>query len=248
MAVRGYFGADARERRRRQAQPSGQARPKLSQAYLRERRQAGYFPDYGDCDSFVLSNELRAVASPFAAEIASLPYPDKAKSLVDDYADGIHEAITPVPGWSADVDAVAKTEHLADQPSERAAAQRLIRDLSPKPVLPEITPESLVSASWPDLLAGMAEPLDEPLRSLLERGSVPRGGAFLSQDKYGDRLRDRVLRDIDRAGIELRNRLKFHRQYQAQLVREAARAEAAAATPKTADDIRNELRELGIEV
>jgi hypothetical protein len=224
---------------RRRPQPT-RPEPVFSQEELRERRRAGLTTVYGG--GFSLADEVAAVVRPLAYRTSRLPSPRVCAARVDDLADATHELVSTVIGWLAEVDARARTAHLANDTGRRTAAIRLMVDLAQRPDAPEIGPDQLVSGSWAASLIEMTQPHSAALADLLDRARPPGDPQLRGVASRSERLCDLLGESVDYAARELSARIE--------------RAEGAATkrlrTPNDpngrAEAARAQLRELGIEV
>ncbi|OBI78913.1 hypothetical protein A5664_17060 [Mycolicibacterium fortuitum] len=206
-----------------------------SQAELRERRRAGLSTVYGG--AFSLADEMSAAVHPLAYRVSTLPNPQVCAGRVADLADAAHELVSTVTGWLAELDARARTEHLAHDTAKRTAAVRLLVDLAQRPVLPEIGAEQVASGSWAAALVEMAQPYTGPLSDLLARSRPPGDSELRGLASRSERLCD-LLRELDTATRQLQIRI--------------GKAEGAARRRPTqqsrADAARSQLRDLGVNI
>lgn len=224
--------------------------PVYTQDEQRDRRRNGLSVTLSG--EWSLSQEVVAICDPLGQCIAAAPNPARFRLTrevssqahlvnhpqgfligVDEVAVTIHGLVHVVVGLLAERDAQRKTAHLTGD--VRARSIRSVIDLTPRPELPEITPDDLVSGTWPARLTALAEPYTAPLSGLL--GSAPTPTA-------SDRMRG-ALRDVDRAALSLARRLDRDK---------ANRADRAATTAKpkpstqTEAARRAELAALGVEI
>lgn len=182
----------------RQAAPN-QAAP--NQAEQRARRRVGKRVVYGG--TFSARLEIAEVAAPLATRVAATDSPLAIRRLVLTLVDSVHELTGTVAGWVAEVDARARTEHLADEPGKRRAAMTLIADMAPRPALPEISDAMILDGSWVAPLVAMAAPVDTPLAALLKRSYPPGAEPLRGSLSRSERL-ERLMRDtLDRAALAL---------------------------------------------
>jgi hypothetical protein len=157
------------------------------------------------------------------------------RRLVLDYADAAHELVSTMTGWLAEVDAQAKTAHLAADPGKRAYATRTLVDLAPRPAAVEITDDMVADGSWAAALVALADGLDAALADLLARSWPPNANELRGQLSRSERL-DRLLREtVDRAALALDRGID----------RAEAQPTPAPAVPA---DLRAELESLGVSL
>lgn len=208
---------------------------RYSQAENRQRRRSGKLTS--NTRDFSAVREIADVAGPLAARVTYLATPLRVRRLVLDYADAAHEFVSTVTGWLAEVDAQAKTAHLADDPGQRAYATRTLVDLAPRPALPDITEESILNGTWAAAVTAMADTVDAPLAALLANAYPPGANELRGQLSRSERL-DRLLREtVDRAALALDRAIE----------RAESQPDPASTAPTTADP-RAELAALGINV
>lgn len=164
-----------------------EAVPVYTQAQWHERRRRGLVTL--QVESFSAAREIADVAGPLAARIAALWAPLRFRRLVLAYADAAHEFVSGVIGWQAEVDGRTRTAHL--EPGKRQYATTLIRDLAPRPELPEITDEMMIDGTWPAVLAALAVPL-----------SAQRWA-------FSDRLEKLLDETVDRAALALERKVAW---------------------------------------
>lgn len=211
--------------------------PVCSQEGLRERRLTGLSTVYGG--AFSLDHEVAAVVHPLAYRVAKLPNPQVCAGRVAELADAVHELVSTVTGWLAEVDARQRTEHLAHDTGKRTAAIRLLVDLAQRPTLPEIGAEQVASGSWAAALVEMAQTPTGPLSDLLRRALPPGDPHLRGVASRSERLCDLLRETVDHAARELSARID--------------KAAAAAANRRKdpnnrADAVRAQLRDLGVEI
>jgi hypothetical protein len=208
---------------------------RYTQAENRQRRNVGHLTRNGG--DFSAVREIAEVVEPSAARITTLTAPLRVRRQVLDYADAAHEFVGTVSGWLAVQDAYAKSAHLANEPDKRRAAVTLILDLTPRPVLPEITDAAILDGTWAAAVTAMAETVDGPLAALLARSWPPNANELRGQISRSERL-DRLLREtVDRASIALDRAIE-----------RAESQPAPTSTAPIAADPRAELAALGINV
>jgi hypothetical protein len=206
---------------------------------LRERRRGGLPVAYAG--EFSLTEEVVRIAGPLARRASRLPNPQVVNGRVTELVDAVHELVSAVVGWLAEID--GRREHAqrlaALDSADRARAVRRLVDLAPRPPLPVVGAEEIASGQWATALVEIAEPCDGPLAALLAR-SLPPGAVDLRRlDSRSEKLVG-LLREVDAAARQLEIA--------------TGKAEAAAAKRKTtrqqdrAEAAREELRALGIEV
>ncbi|MCH9728736.1 MAG: hypothetical protein K0U84_03465 [Actinomycetia bacterium] len=236
MGVTGYFG-----QRKRRRQPPPAPRPAYSQAEQADRRRQYLSIVYDG--GFSLSGELRSAADPLAQRIAAVREPARLTRAVENYIEALHEGVSTIVGWLGEDDGRKRTQHLADQPGRRRAAIRLIADLAQRPALPVLDPDALAAGSWPELLAEMAQPFDAGLADLLARSYPPDSPSLGARSSRSELLADLLRVSVDRPGVVLA-RVVDKAQHWAPI----DRPRAASAAPKSADDIRAELAQLGVRL
>ncbi|MDA4108167.1 hypothetical protein MHOL44478_12960 [Mycobacterium holsaticum DSM 44478] len=209
----------------------------LSQAQLRQRRRAGLTTAYGG--AFSLPAEVSAVVHPLARRVSRLPNPQVCASCAADLADAVHELVSTVIGWLAEIDAKARAEHLTHLDSAgKAQAVRLMVDLTQRPALPDIGSDALASGIWATHLVQMSQACSGELAGLLARARPPGDPQLRGVASRSERLCD-MLRDVDTAARQLEIRID--------------RAEAAAAKRRRSQNSRAQtkraqLRELGVAI
>jgi hypothetical protein len=200
----------------------------FSQAKARKRRRQRLITERLT-ESFSPSREVIEVAEPLAVRIAELakrqqsqsdvpPVELRFRSLVDAYADAVHECISALIGWEAEAEGRAKTTHLKDEPGKRLNAITRIKDLAQRPELPAISAATIRRGSWPVALAQMAAAAD----------------GLRVASSYSDKLNKLLIETIDRAAGDLERRIT------------AAESQPLPA-PARSTDPRAELAALGIE-
>jgi hypothetical protein len=195
----------------------------------RRRRRASMTVVY--TGAFDFGVEVAAIAEPLGQRVAAARQPLLFRSWVVELADAAHELVSTVVGWLAESDALAKTEHLADEPGKRRFAMTTLRDLAQRPALPEIADDMLLSGGWAAQLITMAAPSAEPLAALLARSWPPNAEALRGRLSRSERLNDLLRNTIDRAALALERRLDWAESAPSVRLRptEAARTEQARA-------------------
>lgn len=185
---------------------------------------------------FSLAAEVAAITGPLARRVANRPEPLAFRPYVTELADAVHEAVSTVVGWLAELDARRVTEHLADDPAKRAYAVRKIVDLAQRPMLPEVTDAGLNSGGWSAALVTMAEPVSAQLSDLLGRAIPPGDDRLRGHSSRSEQVVTLLRETIDRAALALGRRLDW--------------AESQPAPRRSADpaDVVAELRELGVNL
>lgn len=222
-----------RAKNRTYAATAGHRPPRrYTQAENRLRRTSGKLTrNTGD---FSALHEIADVAGPLAARVTYLAAPLRVRRLVLHYADAAHEFVSTVTGWLAEVDAQAKTAHLAADPGKRHYAVTTLVDLAPRPALPDISETSILDGSWAAAVTAMADTVDAPLAALLGKSFPPNANELRGQLSRSERL-DRLLREtVDRAALALDRAID--------------RAESQPSRTPTTTDPRAELAALGINV
>ncbi|WP_067789029.1 hypothetical protein [Mycobacterium sp. 852014-52450_SCH5900713] len=210
----------------------------VDQIEQRRRRRASMPLAYdGDFD---LAAEVAAIADPLAARVADAAQPLAFRPPVIELADAVHELVSAVVGWLAETDALAKTKHLAGEPSSRRKAVRTLCDLAQRPALPEITDDALTSGTWAAALVSMAAPSTEPLAELLSRAWPPDHEALRGLPSRSERLNELLRNTIDRAALALERRLDW--------VESAPPAPARLTETARTEQARAELAAMGVEL
>lgn len=205
---------------------------RYNQAENRLRRSSGKLTrNTGD---FSAVREIADVAGPLAARVTYLAAPLRVRRLVPDYADAAHEFVSTVTGWLAEVDAQARTAHVAADPGKRRYAVTTLVDLAPRAALPDISETSILNGTWAAAVTAMADSVDAPLAELLGKSFPPNANELRGQLSRSERL-DRLLREtVDRAALALDRAID--------------RAESQPSRMPTTTDPRAELAALGINV
>lgn len=205
--------------------------PAHSQAELRRRRLAN-LPTANYGGGWSLSGEIAEVVAPLAERARRSSRPTRFRLPVRWLTEDVHEALGTIVGWVAEVDAHAKTAHLAADPGKRRYAMTTLVDLAPRPALLDVTDAMLTNGSWATALIEMAEPVDAGLADLLRRAFPPGAPALRGQPSRSERLEALIRDSLDRPAAELARRLdRADREAEkpsAVAKAEAARAELAA--------------------
>jgi len=210
-----------------QAPAKRPARPTVDQAEQRQRRHQRKRNVLGG--EFSALREIADVAEPLADRLAATDTPLALRRLVLEMADAAHEFVGVVTGWLAEVDAHARTEHLADEPGKRRYAVTTLVDMAERPALPEVTDAMVVDGSWPAGLTAMAEAVDKPLAQLLARAYPPNSGALRGQRSRSERLESLLAETVDRAALALERGLtRLENRERAAVPTTDPRAELAA--------------------
>lgn len=188
--------------------PGAPKRPprRYSQTELRERRRTGLTVGHYAGD-WSLAREFAEVVGPLAERVAAAPRSARFWRAVNVLVEATHECASTAVGWIAEADAHAKTEHLKGEPGKRKYAMTTLIDLAPRPALPEISRESLDTASWAAVLTALAEAVDGPLSALLGRAYPPNANELRGQTSRSERLARLLGQTLDRAALELERRL-----------------------------------------
>jgi hypothetical protein len=232
MPVTGYM------KRRRVAVPDREAPATPEQRHANRRDHLTTRYD----ESFVLSTDLRALAQPLADKVASYERPASLARSVDNYLESVHEAISVIVGWTAEYDGQLRTRHLADQPEARKRSIANLVALAQRPRLAEASADHLTKATWPTLVAAMAKPVDTGLADLLAVSHPPGAFPLRGLRSRSDLLADLLREHVDRAGLRLSNAVDTA------VRRDEHERNRPRTGPKTADEMRKELQELGIHV
>jgi hypothetical protein len=209
----------------------------VSQAQLRQRRRSGLTTAYGG--AFSLAEEVSAVVHPLAQRISRLPNPAVCAGCAAGLADAVHELVSTVIGWLAEIDARARTGHLTHLDSAgKAQAVRLLVDLTQRPELPNIGSDELASGIWATHLIEMSQTCSGELAGLLARARPPGDPQLRGVTSRSERLCD-MLRDVDTAARQLEIRIDRA---------EAAAAKRRQSTNSRAQTKRAQLRELGVAI
>lgn len=209
-------------------------RANRTQAENRQRRRAGKLTS--NTGNFLATREIADVAGPLAARATYLTAPLRLRRLVLDYADAAHEFVSTVTGWLAEVDAQAKTVHLAADPGKRRYAVTTLVDLAPRPAAVEITNAMILDGTWAAAVTAMADTVDAPLAGLLTKAYAPNANELRGQLSRSERL-DRLLREtVDRAAMALDRAI------------DRAESQPASTRSATTADPRAELAALGVNV
>jgi hypothetical protein len=191
--------------------PAGKARAaglpepvrKASQPEWRKRRRQRLRTEWLT-EPFIASREISDVAGPLAARLAALARADRSggqspsvalrfQQPIAAFADAVHECVSALIGWQAEVDGLAKTGHLAAEPGKRRYALTKIKDLAQRPELPVIGAVSIREGSWAAALTSMAAAAD---------GLRVAAG-------YSDRLEKLLRETVDRAAADLERRVAW---------------------------------------
>lgn len=184
--------------------PNRTKRAVAEQNRARARRHQGHAPYY--TGTFSLAAEFDAIFGPCARTVVELSRPRACREAVLDCADAAHEAVSTVRGWTAEVDARAHTEHLADEPGKRLRAIQLLVDTAPRPALPSIHDDDIAAGIWPDVLVAMAAEVDAELSALLARAYPPEHPALRGRPSRSERLSTLLSQTVDRAASALDRR------------------------------------------
>jgi hypothetical protein len=155
-------------------------------------------------EPFIASREISDVAGPLAARLAALARADRSggqspsvalrfQQPIAAFADAVHECVSALIGWQAEVDGATKTAHLKNEPGKRRYALTLIKDTAQRPVLPVIGAVSIRKGSWAEALTAMAAAAD---------GLRVAAG-------YSDRLEKLLRETVDRAAADLERRVAW---------------------------------------
>jgi hypothetical protein len=231
MPVTGYI------RRRREVIPDRKppASPEQRRSNRRDHLTTHYY------ESFVLSTDLRSLAQPLADKVAADERPETLARSVNGYLESVHTAISQIVAWTAEYDGQLRTRHLADQPEARKRSIANIVALAQRPRLAEVDADQLTEANWPQLVAEMAKPVDAGLADLLAVSHPPGAFPLRGLRSRSDLLADLLRENVDRAGVRLSNAVDT-------AVRRDEHELNRPRGPKTADEMRIELQELGIHV
>ncbi|MBI3213151.1 MAG: hypothetical protein HYZ38_04965 [Mycobacterium sp.] len=221
-------------RRRAAAPEPTPMRP--TQDELRTRRRAGLTAVYDG--QFSLTDEIRAICAPLAKHAAK--HGDAAAALkprVGELADAVHELVSAVVGWLAEIDVQRENaERLArlDTASRKQAIKHLV-DLTPRPTAPDIGLDEITAGRWAAALVAMAKPYSRPLAELLGRSRPPGHPDLRMLASRSERLCG-LLREVDSAARQLEIRID-----------KAAAAERKT-PPTPAETKRAELRAMGFDL
>lgn len=208
---------------------------RYSQAQMRDRRRKGLLvAKYGA--TWSLRREIADVTGPLAQRIAALPDPARPMVArpVRALAESTHELVGTVVGWLAEVDAQARTRHLADKPGERRYAIRTLVDLAQRPALVDVTDQALADGSWAAALAAMADDCDARFSALLDKAYGSNAGELRGQRSRTERLVALLRETLDQPAAALDKRITH------------AEAEPPQANTTSADRARAELESLGV--
>lgn len=181
-----------------------------TQQELRRRRRDGLPPGHYGGD-WSLVTEITEQCEPLAARISTRPSPGRfavaRPGSVPVLAEATHELVGTAVGWLAEVDARARTAHLADDPGKRRYAVKTLVDLAQRPPLPGIPDAAVEDGSWPDLLVSMTDGIDAEFSRLLAHAFPPGAAALRGQQSRSEHLAALLSRTLDSAAGALERRL-----------------------------------------